>query len=62
MMTQIWCAHPSNRGPDQVLDPSDWDHMPSPLLDTAVLLKNGPLGMKNLPSSVRLGAKSPWDA
>lgn len=32
MYTQIWCAHPSNRTPYMVLDPQNWDVMPSPLI------------------------------
>lgn len=32
MLTQIWCAHPSNRDPLMVLDPWDWDRMPEPLI------------------------------
>lgn len=32
MYTQIWCAHPSSRTPYMVLDPQNWDVMPSPLI------------------------------
>lgn len=32
MYTQIWCAHPSSRTPYMVLDPSNWDNMPAPLI------------------------------
>jgi hypothetical protein len=32
MLTQIWCAHPSNRTPYMVLDPKSWDIMPTPLI------------------------------
>lgn len=32
MYTQIWCAHPSNRTPYMVLDPKNWDIMPTPLI------------------------------
>lgn len=32
MYTQIWCAHPSNRTPYMVLDPKNWDIMPTPLV------------------------------
>jgi hypothetical protein len=34
MITQIWCAHPSNRTHHMVLDPYDWDNMPPPLLSS----------------------------
>lgn len=32
MLTQIWCAHPANRTPTMVLDPHNWDAMPTPLI------------------------------
>ncbi len=32
MYTQIWVAHPSNRTPYMVLDPANWDIMPTPLI------------------------------
>lgn len=32
MYTQIWCAHPSNRTPYMILDPKNWDIMPTPLV------------------------------
>ena len=37
MLTQIWCAHPSNRTTYMILDPYDWDSMPKPLISTDVL-------------------------
>ena len=36
MLTQIWCAHPANRTRYMVLDPSNWDKMPPPLISTQV--------------------------
>lgn len=33
MMCQIWLAHPKNRRSTMILDPSDWDYMPPPLVD-----------------------------
>ena len=33
MLCQTWCAHPSNRNKYMILDPSDWDNMPEPLVD-----------------------------
>lgn len=36
MMTQIWCAHPSNRNKYMVLDPKNWDGMPEPLVSVDV--------------------------
>jgi len=32
MYSQIWCAHPSNRTHNMVLDPKNWDIMPTPLI------------------------------
>jgi hypothetical protein len=32
MLAQIWCAHPSNRTNGMVLDPYNWDQMPTPLI------------------------------
>lgn len=36
MLTQIWLAHPSLRTPYMILDPLDWDNIPSPLLTTEI--------------------------
>lgn len=36
MYTQIWCAHPANRSPKMVLNPSNWDAMPAPLIQTEI--------------------------
>ena len=38
MVCQIWVAHPSNRNNFMILDPTDWDAMPKPLIDTEVLV------------------------
>ena len=32
MITQIWCAHPTNRTKYMVLDPENWDSIPTPLV------------------------------
>jgi hypothetical protein len=32
MICQTWCAHPSNRTKYMVLNPADWDSMPTPLI------------------------------
>lgn len=32
MITQIWCAHPENRTKYMILDPKQWDAVPSPLI------------------------------
>jgi hypothetical protein len=37
MLTQTWVAHPTLRTANMVLDPENWDHIPEPLIDSAVL-------------------------
>ena len=37
MLTQTWVAHPSLRTANMVLDPLNWDSVPAPLIDSAVL-------------------------
>jgi len=39
MVTQIWCAHPTNRHKYMILDPWNWDSMPTPLVSAKVLHK-----------------------
>ena len=36
IMTQIWLAHPSHRSNLMILDPTNWDHMPEPLIATNI--------------------------
>jgi hypothetical protein len=36
MLTQVWLAHPTIRHEYMVLNPSNWDEMPSSLIDTEV--------------------------
>jgi hypothetical protein len=31
---QAWCAHPNNRNSYMILDPSDWDKIPAPIIET----------------------------
>lgn len=38
MLTQIWVADPSLRTEYMVLDPYDWDRMPSPLVSERILI------------------------
>lgn len=37
MLTQIWVAHPQLRDSAMILDPTNWDNMPEPLVETEVL-------------------------
>jgi hypothetical protein len=32
MLTQTWCAHPVNRTKYMILDPLNWDRLPTPLV------------------------------
>lgn len=36
MLCQTWAAHPSNRTKYMVLDPMNWDRMPTPLIDVNI--------------------------
>lgn len=36
MLCQTWAAHPSNRTKYMILDPMNWDKMPTPLIDVNV--------------------------
>ena len=43
MLTQIWCAHPQNRTRYMVLDPKDWDNIPTPLVTDAIFKPEMPI-------------------
>ncbi len=36
MLCQTWAAHPSNRTKYMILDPMNWDKMPTPLIDVGI--------------------------
>lgn len=57
MLTQIWCAHPSNRTPYMVLDPKNWDLIPVPLIADNLFM---PPVTKNKLSSIDDGNDLPW--
>jgi hypothetical protein len=42
MLTQIWCAHPSNRTKYMILDPKDWDAVPPPLVSVDIFKPKAP--------------------
>ena len=42
MLTQIWLAHPANRSNMMILDPSNWDSLPEPLISNDVFNKPEP--------------------
>lgn len=56
MLTQIWCAHPSNRTPYMVLDPKNWDIMPSPLIVQDIFKP-----AKTVASKQSSGSDLPWE-
>lgn len=50
MLTQIWVAHPSVRHPNMILNPKDWDNMPSPLISTEIFKSSDKdLGANDVP-------------
>lgn len=51
MFFQTWCAHPSNRTKYMVLDPTDWDSMPTPLIGSNVFTSN----LDSAPPPIHLG-------
>ena len=58
MLTQIWCAHPKNRTKYMVLDPKNWDSLPSPLVPHDVFNSSE----SYTPAAVKNTAKRlPWD-
>lgn len=55
MLTQIWVAHPSIRSKYMILDPTDWDNTPSPLIEVNVLIPEN--NIKNEVSEMKM----PWE-
>ena len=51
MLTQIWCAHPQQRTEYMILDPQNWDLMPTPLISTELFMGQEPT----------TEPKYPWD-
>lgn len=45
MLTQIWCAHPQNRTQYMVLDPHNWDRMPTPLISENIFASPMPTSL-----------------
>jgi hypothetical protein len=62
MLTQIWCAHPSNRTKYMVLDPKDWDAVPPPLVSVDIFKPKAPLPKPSV-SVATVGPVSdlPWE-
>lgn len=55
MLTQIWVAHPSIRTEYMVLDPSDWDCMPAPLVSTEIFK------VEKMPATQDFHTEMPWE-
>lgn len=55
MLAQIWCAHPQNRTKYMVLDPRNWDSIPTPLISenifapSATIQSNKPKATVDMP-------------
>lgn len=63
MKSQIWCAHPANRGPYMVLDPNNWDIMPEPLIEVSPFNSYGGPKTNIFKPTINTTtlASSPWD-
>lgn len=61
MIFQIWCAHPSNRNENMVLDPMNWDTMPEPLVDVSMIKKVDPVA-RIQPNRWVAPTEASWDA
>jgi hypothetical protein len=59
MLTQIWLAHPSLRTPYMILDPSNWDNLPAPLLTTEIFKAPEPEIVRK-PKPEPVVDKLPW--
>lgn len=60
MLTQIWLAHPTIRNEYMVLDPTDWDHMPPPLITKDIFVAPETKSVKTLKPDT--GSYLPWEA
>lgn len=63
MLTQIWCAHPSNRNSYMILDPQNWDTMPPALVDDVWSTEYvSPTAPKRYLPTMNNSADFAWDA
>ena len=60
MLTQIWLAHPSLRTPYMILDPNNWDNLPTPLLTPDIFKAPEPELKKQKPKPTPVVDKLPW--
>lgn len=56
MLAQIWVAHPSIRTEYMILDPYDWDHMPSPIATAEVFAEE----FKSAAKAPNYATDLPW--
>lgn len=57
MITQCWLAHPKHRTHLMILDPSNWDKMPEPLVSSEIFHKPEPA---SAPQNTLDPTKLPW--
>lgn len=60
MLAQIWCAHPSNRTTNMVLDFDDWDNVPDPIV-AADTMDTTAIPWEDTNTSEDRKVKNPWE-
>jgi hypothetical protein len=60
MLCQTWAAHPSNRTKYMVLDPMNWDKMPTPLIDVNIFKAPQPVVAVSKPLEAIPASDLPW--
>lgn len=62
MLTQIWCAHPSARNSNMILDPSNWTNTPEPLISTYMFKEEPtPAAKPTKYTRAAFAGDIPWD-
>lgn len=61
MLTQCWLAHPKNRRSEMILDPLDWDTIPSALVTADIFEAAPPLPKIEPPKQLDPRKDLPWD-
>jgi hypothetical protein len=60
MLCQTWAAHPSNRTKYMILDPMNWDKMPTPLIDVNIFKAPQPTVVLSKPLEATPASDLPW--
>ncbi|CAB4134498.1 hypothetical protein UFOVP273_117 [uncultured Caudovirales phage] len=60
MLSQIWCAHPTNRTQYMILDPNDLDKVPDPIISQPIFFKPKNTFPQDLGANI-LHEKMPWE-